>query len=133
MQWQDICDDKLLQDLPYKIELNQWGQIVMSPTKIKHGFFQNKIGSLLDQLTTGGEATIECAIQTADNVKVADVAWASDERADIILEEVSASIAPEICVEVRSDSNTNAEMEFKKKLYFEAGAQEVWICDRSAT
>ncbi len=130
MRWQDICDDKLLQDLPYKIELNQWGQIVMSPAKIKHGFFQNKIGSLLDQLTTGGEATIECAIQTADNVKVADVAWASDERADIILEEVSASIAPEICVEVRSDSNTNAEMEFKKKLYFEAGAQEVWICDR---
>ena len=35
MQWQDICDDKLLQDLPYKVELNQWGQIVMSPRKVK--------------------------------------------------------------------------------------------------
>ncbi|OKH17440.1 hypothetical protein NIES208_09500 [[Limnothrix rosea] IAM M-220] len=34
MEWQDICDDKLLQDLSYKVELNQWGQIVMSPRKI---------------------------------------------------------------------------------------------------
>ncbi|AFY37695.1 protein of unknown function DUF820 [[Leptolyngbya] sp. PCC 7376] len=130
MQWQDICDDKLLQDLPYKIELNQWGQIVMSPAKIKHGFYQNRIGSLLEQLTTEGEAMIECAIQTADNVKVADVAWASDARADIILDEVFASVAPEICVEVLSASNTPKEMEFKKTLYFDAGAQEVWICDR---
>ena len=51
------------------------------------------------------------------NVKVADVAWASDERADVILDEVSASVAPEICVEVRSDGNTSAEMEFKKTLF----------------
>lgn len=130
MQWQEICDDKLLQDLPYKIELNRWGQIIMSPAKIKHGFYQNRIGSLLDALTTEGETIIECAVQTSDNVKVADVAWASDERANIILDEVSASIAPEICVEVRSDSNTLEEMDFKRKLYFEAGAQEVWICDR---
>lgn len=130
MQWQEICDDKLLQDLPYKIELNKWGQIIMSPAKIKHGFYQNRIGSLLDALMAEGETIIECAVQTSDNVKVADVAWASDERAEIILDEVSASVAPEICVEVRSDSNTNEEMEFKKSLYFEAGAQEVWICDR---
>lgn len=130
MKWQDICDDKLLQDLPYKIELNRWGQIIMSPAKIKHGFFQNRIGSLLDSLMAGGEVITECAVQTTDNVKVADVAWASDERADIILDKVSASVAPEICVEVRLDSNTNEEMEFKRNLYFEAGAKEVWICDR---
>ncbi len=130
MQWQDICNDKLLQDLPYKIELNRWGQIIMSPAKIKHGFYQSRIGYLLESLTTGGEVITECAIRTTDNVKVADVAWVSDERANIILDEISASIAPEICVEVRSESNTNEEMEFKKQLYFGAGAQEVWVCDR---
>lgn len=130
MQWQEICDDKLLQDLPYKIELNRWGQIIMSPAKIKHGFYQSKIAYLLESLSNGGEVIIECAVQTSDNVKVADIAWASDERADTILDEVSASIAPEICVEVLSASNTTEEMEFKKSLYFEAGAKEVWICDR---
>lgn len=54
MQWQEVCNDPLLQNLPYKIELNRWGQIVMSPAKIKHGFFQNRIGSLLDRLIPSG-------------------------------------------------------------------------------
>lgn len=130
MQWQEICDDQLLQNLPYKIELNRWGQIIMSPAKVRHGFYQSRIGYLLESLTTSGEVITECAIQTSDNVKVADVVWASDKRADIILDEVSASIAPEICVEIRSEGNTDEEMEFKKQLYFEAGAQEAWICDR---
>ena len=36
--------------------------------------------------------------------------------------------APEICVEVLSPSNSKPEMEEKRALFFEAGAQEVWIC-----
>jgi Uma2 family endonuclease len=44
-------------------------------------------------------------------------------------EAAAAPIAPEICVEVRSPSNTDAEMDAKRALYFEAGAEEVWICD----
>ena len=39
--------------------------------------------------------------------------------------------APDICVEVLSPSNTEAEIEEKTALYFDAGAQEVWICGRS--
>jgi Uma2 family endonuclease len=58
------------------------------------------------------------------------VAWASDKRADVILDEVSASIAPEICIEILSESSTMEEMAFKQTLYFQAGAQEVWVCDR---
>ncbi len=37
--------------------------------------------------------------------------------------------APEICVEVLSPSNTPDEIAEKMALYFEAGAQEVWICE----
>ncbi len=129
MQWQEICEDPSLQNLPYKIELNKWGQIVMSPAKVRHAFFQGRIAYLLESLTSSGEVMAECAIQTMDGVKVADVAWASDARADVILEEASASIAPEICIEVVSDSNTPEEMGFKQNLYFEAGAEEVWFCD----
>jgi Uma2 family endonuclease len=57
------------------------------------------------------------------------VVWCSAERFDRIQEEVSASIAPEICIEVKSSGNTLDEMEFKKRLYFEAQAREVWICN----
>jgi Uma2 family endonuclease len=36
--------------------------------------------------------------------------------------------APKICVEIISPSNTAAEIEEKRALYFEAGAQEGWTC-----
>lgn len=129
MKWEEVCENKQLQDLPFKIELNKWGQIVMSPAKLKHSFYQGRIQSLLEMLLKTGVAMPECAIQTTDGVKVADVVWASDPRADIILEETAASIAPEICVEVKSASNTLEEMVEKKDLYFAAGAEEVWVCD----
>jgi Putative restriction endonuclease len=41
------------------------------------------------------------------------------------------SPAPDICVEILSSSNTKAEIDQKRTLYFLAGAREVWICDRS--
>jgi Uma2 family endonuclease len=128
MKWEEVCEDQQLQNLPFKIELNKWGQIVMSPVRIKHSFYQGRIQRLLESLLQTGEVMPECAINTSDGVKVADVVWCSDERFDQIQDEVSASIAPEICIEVKSIGNTLDEMEFKKKLYFEAQAMEVWIC-----
>jgi Uma2 family endonuclease len=131
MKWQEICENKYLQDLPFKIELNKWGQIVMSPAKPKHSIYQGIIQELLNSLLDTGFAFPECAITTSDNVKVADVVWASEERLNIIEDEDVASIAPEICVEIKSSSNTLEEMEIKKDLYFEAKAEEVWVCDKS--
>ncbi len=129
MRWEEVCENRQLQDLPFKIELNKWGQIVMSPVKIKHSFYQGRIQRLLESLLKTGEVMPECAIDTSDGVKVADVVWCSAERFDRIQEQVSASIAPEICIEVKSSGNTLDEMEFKKRLYFEAQAAEVWICN----
>jgi Uma2 family endonuclease len=129
MRWEEVCENRQLQDLPFKIELNKWGQIVMSPVKIKHSFYQGRIQRLLESLLKTGEVMPECAIDTSDGVKVADVVWCSAERFDLIQEQVSASIAPEICIEVKSSGNTLDEMEFKQRLYFEAGAIEVWICN----
>ncbi len=56
----------------------------------------------------------KCAINTSDGVKVADVVWCSEERFNQIEEEVSASIAPEICIEVKSVGNTLDEIQLKK-------------------
>ena len=129
MKWEEVCEHKQLQDLPFKIELNKWGQIIMNPVKIKHSFYQGRIQRLLQSLLPRGEVMPECAINTSDGVKVADVVWCSEERFNQIENEISASIAPEICIEVKSASNSLDEMQFKKNLYLEAQAIEVWLCN----
>ena len=129
MTWEEVCADPSLQDLPYKIELNRWGNIEMSPTKSYHFEFQGEIARLLGNLLPDGVVVPECAIETSEGTKVADVAWVSRERRRRIRREVSYAAAPEICVEVRSMSNGPAEMRAKRRLYFEAGATEFWLCD----
>lgn len=130
MNWLDVCSDKKLQDLPYKIELNRAGQIVMSPTRNWRGYFASKIARLLAELMSGDETLVECAVETEDATKVADAVWASDERFQIIKDEASCSVAPEICVEVRSPGNSDQELARKLHLYLAAGAKEFWLCDR---
>lgn len=129
MTWAEACNDKRLQNLPYKIEINRQGKIIMSPTRNKHGFFQSKIDNLLQQLLPHGHCIVECAIDTSEGTYVADVCWVSLARFKIIEDELSSSIAPEICVEVWSASNTPEEIAMKRRLYLEKGAEEFWYCD----
>ena len=130
LTWEDLCNDKRLEDLPFKIELTGRGQIIMSPTHNFHGNFAARIGSLLERLLPDGEVIVECAVQTGDGVRETDVAWASLERWDKIKDDFASSIAPEICAEVLSPSNTFEEMMLKRSLYIAAGAREYWLCDR---
>ena len=103
----------------------------MSPTLNPHGIRQFRIGSLLSNLLPNGLVATEMAVQTSDNVKVADVAWFTAEQGRIVAAEDVCSQAPTICVEVASKSNYQRELNEKKALYFEAGAKEVWFCDRA--
>jgi len=129
MNWQQVLEDKSLRDLPYRIELNAQGQIIMSPVKPRHSAYQGEIIALLRRLNPDGRVLAEPAIETSDNVKVADVGWMSYERYLKVISSTVCSIAPEICVEVESESNTSAEMMFKKQLFFEKGCIEFWLCD----
>ena len=45
--------------------------------------------------------------------------------------EMKASIAPEICVEVLSPGNSKQEILEKMELYFAKEAQEFWLCDEN--
>ena len=131
MTWKKICDSGNLKDLPFKIETNQQGQLLMTPVKVYHSLFQGKIIGLLYAHLRGGEALAECAIRTEKGTKVADVAWVSTQRLQQIQNEAECSVAPEICIEVMSRANSEEEMEEKRALYFSNGAEEVWICDRN--
>ena len=129
MKWQDVLEHPSLQDLPFKIELNEWGQIVMSPASNKHGFYQVELATRLKQALPAGHVITECSIDTPKGTKVADLAWASDAFLERYSFETPYTRAPEICVEIRSPSNTTAEMDEKIMLYLAKGAQEVWIGD----
>jgi Uma2 family endonuclease len=129
LTWEEVCADPRLNDLPFKIELNRFNQIVMAPAHARHSRLQTRISRMLDRLMKNGESIVELAVDTADNTKVPDVVWASRAALKRHEKESSWSAAPEICVEVLSPSNTRDEIEFKRGLYFERGAQEVWTCD----
>ena len=131
MTWEKICTGGRLKDLPFRIETNQQGQLVMTPVKVYHSLFQGKIIGLLYAHLRGGEALAECAVRTEKGTKVADVAWCSTQRLQRIQNEAECSVAPEICIEVMSPANTEEEMREKRVLYFANGAEEVWLCDRN--
>ena len=129
MTWEEVCADPSLQDLPYKIELNKWGNIEMSPARSRHSEYQGEIVHLLRTMKTGGIAFPECGVQTVENTKVPDVVWVSYERRRATPHEFDYAVAPEICIEIISPSNFLEEQMHKGQLYLQAGAEEFWLCD----
>src|SRR5687767_8894258 len=111
--WMRVLRDPCLQDLPYKIETNEFGQIVMTPASNVHGGYQAEIGWILRTLMNGGKVQMECSIATRKGVKVADVVWRSDDFMARNGEVTPYWEAPEICVEVVSPSNSKKEQERK--------------------
>jgi Uma2 family endonuclease len=127
MEWSEVLENPLLQNLPFKIELNKFGKLLMSPASNSHGRFQGRITGALWQRQPEGEVITECSIQTSEGVKVADVAWAS---AAFIAEFGYATPylkAPDLCVEIVSPSNSKLEIDEKVGLYLAQGAREVWV------
>ncbi len=129
LRWTELCNDPRWHDLAGKIELNALGVIEMSPANNRHGIRQMAIGLALTQQLPAGTAMVECCILTTEGVRVPDVAWASAAFMSKHGQLSPFPSAPEICVEVRSPSNTDAEMAFKTQLFLDAGALEVWIVE----
>jgi Uma2 family endonuclease len=129
MTWAEICEDKLLATLPYRIESDRWGNIVMSPPpRSRHAEYQAEIAILLHQEMKDGRSLTECPIQTDEGVKAIDVAWVSHQRRASHPNDPVYLIAPEICVEVISPMNTEDELSERKRLLFQKGALEFWLC-----
>ena len=97
MQWNEVINNPLLQNLPFKIELNKFGKLLMSPASNQHGRSQMRIGYQLFNHLPNGEVIAECSITTPDGVKVV------------------------------SPSNSKIEIEEKVALYLGQGAVEVWV------
>ena len=125
-RWDELCRDPSLRNLPYKIELNAWGKVEMSPASVPHAWLQSATLAELKEQLPNGLALTECPVLTSIGVRVPDVVWAS---ADFMRRHHGMSPlpqAPEICVEVLSPSNVEAEIAEKTRAYLAAGAREVW-------
>jgi Uma2 family endonuclease len=113
------------------VELNGEGTIEMSPASNRHGMRQADIAWTLRNGLAGGRVITECAVLTDIGVRVPDVAWASMEFLSKEGDNTPFTRAPEICVEVRSASNSAREMTEKVSAYLAAGAVEVWVADEA--
>jgi Uma2 family endonuclease len=129
MDWAQVMSYPFLKNLPFKIELNRFGQILMSPASNTHGVIQSETVYALKRHKRSGRVIAECSVQTTEGVRVADVAWASDEFIRRNGTATPYQEAPELCIEIVSPSNSREELMLKKELYLAKGAQEVWIVD----
>jgi Uma2 family endonuclease len=122
-RWEEVCRDPSLQDLPYKIELNAWGKIELSPRTNRRGRLVAALAYEFHSQLPGGEVLISCGVLTNAGVRVPDVVWASAKL--MAMHDEDAMLfqrAPEICVEV-----TTPDGEDKMPAYLVAGAKEVWL------
>ena len=127
MEWSEVLDNPSLRDLPFKIELNKFGKLLMSPASNEHGRIQSRLAAALLNKLPKGEVITECSIQTSDGVKVADVAWLSEMFVGEFGFLTPYPKAPELCIEIVSPSNSNIEIQNKVDLYLAKGAIEVWV------
>ena len=132
-RWQEVLADRTLQDLPYKIELNAWGKVEMTPASNRHSRLQGLVLAQLSRQLIGGAILPECSVLTSIGIRCPDAAWASPEFMARYGEITPYNRAPEICVEVLSPSNTPAECDEKTRAYLAAGAHEVWIVSELGT
>lgn len=123
--------DPALAALEFRIETDRYGQMITSPPPAPgHGSRQSEISFRLRTLLPDGRAVSVCPVSTSEGGKAVDVARCSSEKWERFKERACFLECPEIGIEICSPSNTRGELQEKKRLYFEAGARDVWFCER---
>jgi len=126
-RWQHLADDRLVAAIPGKVELNEKGAIEVSPPTTRHAFLEAFLVRELARQRPEGTTFTECPVETDIGMRAPDVVWASPEFMALHRDEKQFRVAPELCVEVLSPSNTRPEMAEKSAAYLAAGAHEVWL------
>src|ERR1051326_7024143 len=120
-RWAEVLVDPEFTRIQGRIETDRYGRVIVSPPPAPaHGSYQSEIAYLLRSLLPRGRVITECPISTADGVRAADVAWASPQYMRALGKNICFATAPEICVEVLSPGNSQAELREKIALYFTA-------------
>jgi Uma2 family endonuclease len=126
LRWQELRADATFEDVAGKLELTEWGELLMTPVGKSHGLAAMRIGERLRE-ALGGHAMAEVGVATPIGVRAPDVAWCSDAFLAAHPEELPLSSAPELCVEIVSASNALPKLREKAMAYVHAGAHESWL------
>jgi Uma2 family endonuclease len=126
-RWRQLADNRLVAEIPCKVELSEKGAIEVSPPTIRHAFIQGFLTRELARQRPDGTTLPECTVETDIGMRVPDVVWVSRELMERHRNEKQFRIAPDLCVEVLSPTNTRIQMAEKTAAYLAAGAKEVWI------
>jgi hypothetical protein len=60
MKWAEVINNPILRELPFKIELNEYEQIVLSSISNKCGVLKAEIGIKLQRTSENGCSAINC-------------------------------------------------------------------------
>ena len=125
-RWIELCNDP---QSPDYFELNQFGEIILSPRPTtRHQLLASAASyQLREQL--GPEAAVEVSVVTDQGVRVPDAVWMPAARWDEAKLATPLPFVPDVCVEILSPGNTREEIAMKKGAYLRGGAREVITVD----
>jgi Uma2 family endonuclease len=116
----------------YICELRKGEVVQMTRPAFRHVRVQHRIQRLLSEAAGDPDAVfIEAPFRPLPEyeLRVADVAYAPQERWNAVSSDGYLSGAPDLVIEVLSPSNTAAEMLEKEQICLENGCREFWIVD----
>jgi len=125
-RWRALCADPTFEDVAGKVELTEWGEILITPVGKSHGLAAMRIAETVRR-ALGGHTMAEVGVSTAIGVRAPDVACCSDAYLADHPEEMPLASAPELCIEIASASNALPKLREKAMAYVGAGAQEAWL------
>ena len=126
-RWRMLCADPSFAEIAGKVELTEWGEIVvMSPVGKVHALLATHLARVLED-ALGGRTMVEVGVSTEIGVRAPDVAWCSDAFLAAHPEDAPLSSAPELCVEIASPSDALPKLREKAAAYVAAGATEAWL------
>jgi Uma2 family endonuclease len=123
-RWRELAADPSSPDF---FELNEYGEVILSPSPSnKHELIAFRIARALEQ-QLGPEAATAISVLTDRGVRRPDAVWMPPGRWAASRYESPLPFAPDICVEVLSPGNTEAQMQMKVGAYLRSGAHEVVV------
>ena len=72
-RWRNLCADPTLEDVAARIELTEWGEILVSPVGKTHGLTAMRLAEALRK-SLGGHTMAKVGVSTSIGVRAADVA-----------------------------------------------------------
>ena len=128
-----LDEDPRFLEFAGKIEINEYGDFLVNAASRLHVVVQNRLAAFIER-HLGGESmtempvTVKMANQDGVRLRVPDISWSSITGFfDGPIQDKVLSSPAELCVEIKSDSNTLKDLREKRDELLSAGAKEVWF------